>query len=30
MDVSLQRNDRTGGGMREKGTILSVGLTVRP
>jgi hypothetical protein len=30
LDVSLQRNDRSGGGQSEKGTILSVGLTVRP
>jgi hypothetical protein len=30
LDVSLQRNDRKAGGMTEKGTILSVGLTVRP
>lgn len=30
LDLSLQRNDRSGGGMSERGTILSVGLTVRP
>ena len=29
-DVSLQRSARKGGGLRETGTILSVGLTVRP
>lgn len=30
LDVSLQRNARKAGAMREQGTILSVGLTVRP
>ncbi len=30
LDISVQRNQRTAGGMSEKGTILSVGLTVRP
>ncbi|MBM3907397.1 MAG: hypothetical protein FJ363_04855 [Gemmatimonadetes bacterium] len=30
LDVSLQRNDRSGGGLKELGNILSVGLTVRP
>jgi hypothetical protein len=30
LDVSLQRNDRKAGGRTERGTILSVGLTVRP
>ncbi len=30
VDVSVQRNDRTATGLKERGTILSVGLTVRP
>lgn len=30
LDVSLQRNSRGSGGLKETGSILSVGLTVRP
>jgi hypothetical protein len=30
LDVSFQRNDRSGGGLKEQGNILSVGFTVRP
>jgi hypothetical protein len=30
VDVSLQRSTRTAGGVSERGTSLSVGLTIRP
>lgn len=30
LDASLQRSNRSAGGLTEKGTILSIGLTVRP